>query len=529
MPTFTPEQLAQIQALMAKNSSSQDDSDDQGAALAQALKPDATPASATPAASDISNPVADVSQGIPQPNGGMNPQQLQAEIASNPGPIATIGFNPANPGPVDKFVDASKPAAPATDSDDSDEDEATPAAKTSAPAAPKATDLSSLLAKMQAPTPTQDDAPQPNPQMNALVQAQQQANAGQLAANLGRAGETISSGISRGAYKPDTAFYQDLSKQAQQPVANQLQKQAFAGTQTEQALKNYALADEKEKNDPNSGASNLARTVLLSSAKQAGMNLGDVSKLSASTIEKTFPSVAKLIDTQQNALTRKDIAEQNNLYRQSVLGTKQGQAQQKNFNTTAQALEQMRGSPAVSQAEKDLYASQKANSLATMYGDPNKLSQSQVQLLAAEVGKIAAGGVSSDHALQGITPNTLAGRMSTYTTNLTNNPTPANAAAFVKQFQDYTGALGKDAQNVITDRYSRILNPARRAQLTDEQNAALDSQYTNRFKTSGPQSTGPASAQQSGGVKMQGPDGKVRLIPSDQAQAALAAGGKLVQ
>lgn len=518
MPTFTPEQLAQIQALLAKNSSPQDDSDDAGSALAQAMKPnttatptsdDSTPAPAkvmTPGASadwspgqppvDASNPVADVSQGIPQPNGGMNPQQLAAEIASNPGPIATTGTNPNNSGPDDKFVDQSKSPISAPDADDSDDDEATPAAKAVVSPSP----VSALLSKMQAAQPTpQATSPgqDPNAALNQLVQAQKQAQANTMLANLGKAGETIASGFSRGAYKPNDAFYDGLTKQAQAPVEALQAQQAFKGTQTEQALKNYALADEQEKNDPNSGASNLARSVLTSSAKQAGMNLGDVSKLSASTIEKTFPSVAKLIDTQQQALTRRDIAEQNNLYRQSMLGNKQDQQQQKTFNQTGQQLEQMRGSPAVAQAEKDLYSSQKANSLATMYGDPNKLSQSQVQLLAAEVGKIAAGGVSSDHALQGITPNSFQGRMSQYTTNLTNNPTAANAAAFVKQFQDYTGALAKDAQGVITDRYGRILNDAKKSQLTPDQYSALKTQYLDRFAPkagASPQSSGPASA-----------------------------------
>lgn len=518
MPVFTPEQLAQIQALMAKNSSSRDSSDDKGSDLVSALAaPSATPAASdnstpvptktvTPGASadwspgqppvDASNPTPDVSGGIPQPNGGMNPQQLAAETALNPGPIATTGFNPNNPGPVDAFKDLSKGPAPASNDSDSDEDEATPAAKAGG-AVSKPSSVSDLLSKMQQSQPTQAPVTaDPNAGMNALVQAQKQAQAGQMLANLGRAGETIASGFSRGAYKPDNAFYEDLGKQAQQPVANQLQKQAFAGTQNAQALQAMQVADEKEKNDPNSSVSQLARQVMASTGKQAGINLGDISKLNASQIEKS--PVWKAIETTEQIKSRQAIAEQNNLYRQSLMGNKLGQQQLKNFNQTGQQLEQMRGSPAVAQAEKDLYASQKANSLANLYGDPNKLSQSQVNLMAQEIGKIAAGGVSSQAELDGITPHTLTGKMSQYTTNLTNNPTPANAAAFVKQYQDYAGALANDAQKTITDRYGRILNPAKKAELTDEQNKALEDQYLNRFKqqTRAPQAaTQPLTSQ----------------------------------
>jgi hypothetical protein len=135
----------------------------------------------------------------------------------------------------------------------------------------------------------------------------------------------------------------------------------------------------------------------------------------------------------------------------------------------------------MAQAEKDIYASDKADSLANMYGDPNKLSKPQVQLLASEIGKIASGGVSSQHELESITPDSLSGRMSVIVSKLTNEPTPANAAAFVKQYQDYTKALRGDAQKVINDKYGRVIETSKK-DLSDDQYNDLKDNYLNRFE-----------------------------------------------
>lgn len=266
-------------------------------------------------------------------------------------------------------------------------------------------------------------------------------------------------------------------------AVNQLEQQTQAkAEQTKQALADYQLADEKEKNDPNSSSSVLARNILQSSSKAAGLNLGNISKLSASTIEKNFPSVAHLIDTQAQAAQRAESSKDRLALLQGQLGVKANDKQDKALQSAQTLLESARGNPAAAQAEKDLYSAQKANSLANLYGDPNKLSLPQVKLLAAEVGKIAAGGTSTQSELEGITPNTLVGKMSQYVTNLTNNPTPANAAAFVKQYQDYTGALVKDAQKVIQDKYGRVIE-SRKNQLGPDNYQSLQDQYINRFKT----------------------------------------------
>ena len=152
----------------------------------------------------------------------------------------------------------------------------------------------------------------------------------------------------------------------------------------------------------------------------------------------------------------------------------------KTLKETQQAMDQMRGDPSTQQAEKDIYAADKANSLMKMYGDPNKLTKSQVQLVVGEIGKIAQGGSPTIHELEGLNPNTFQGNVAAAWGKLVNDPQPANLAAFVKQYQDYANAVTNDAENHILNRYSRIIDP-RRDYLSEKDQERLDKSYTHRF------------------------------------------------
>jgi hypothetical protein len=155
---------------------------------------------------------------------------------------------------------------------------------------------------------------------------------------------------------------------------------------------------------------------------------------------------------------------------------KQGAAMQ----TTSSMLESARGNPAVAQAEKDLYAADKAKGLANLYGDPNKLNPAMVNLLVSEVGKIASGGVPSMHELEGLTPSTLTGKMASVYEKLTNEPSSANAGAFVQQYQDYADSLSKDAKKIIADKYGRVIESRKRL-LHPNDYKALNDLYIGRF------------------------------------------------
>lgn len=157
------------------------------------------------------------------------------------------------------------------------------------------------------------------------------------------------------------------------------------------------------------------------------------------------------------------------------------------WNKTQSMLESARGNPAASQAEKDLYASQKANTLFNKYSDPNQMSNQETQLYATEIAKMASGGVPSIHELQGLNPNTLPASLSSIASKYANEPTSANAGEFMKRFKSYSDGLATDAQQVIQDKYGRVIETNKDA-IGPRHYAQAKDQYINRF-TAKPQSS----------------------------------------
>lgn len=206
--------------------------------------------------------------------------------------------------------------------------------------------------------------------------------------------------------------------------------------------------------------------------------------------------------------------------------------QNKAMQSVVTILESARGNPAAAQAEKDLYAADKAKSLTRLYGDPNNLDPRMVNLLVSEVSKIAAGGVPTQHELDALNPGTLQGSLASVWSKLSNNPTPANAGAFIKQYQDYSDALSKDAKKVIQDKYGRVIE-SRRKQLGEDNYGMLKDQYLNRFNSDESQSASNSTSQYSpppaGKIRVQSPDGRIGLIDASQKGEAIAAGGKVIK
>ncbi len=180
--------------------------------------------------------------------------------------------------------------------------------------------------------------------------------------------------------------------------------------------------------------------------------------------------------------------------RNTAQGTRSDKRQDDAMDKGIQLINTARGNPAVRQAELDIYNSKKADSLANMYGDPNKLSQPQVNLLVQELGKVATGGSPAMHELDGLKPGTLTGELSSVWSRLSNNPTPANAGAFVKQYQDYIHAITKDAQDTIAESYGRPVN-ALRQRMGEGNFKNLQDTYLNRFNQPSNASTPQLSTQ----------------------------------
>lgn len=300
-----------------------------------------------------------------------------------------------------------------------------------------------------------------------LAQAQQQAADSAPSPwlqALAGFGDAVAGRSPQGTAERFNAIRQQNAAAIMNPV---LQKQAMDAA----ATKDYTLQQEAgqsaKASDPNSAQSQAFRNTVSQLYPQIaaahGDNFGKLTSTDLDMILKPVQFDQKLKDDEaqrkENMDMKREAARAKVEEKAAAKTDKSDKDTGKLADSTQSLLEQLRGSPAAAQAEKDDYAAQKAQSLVNMYKDPNKLSNQQVQLLASEVSKIASGGVPTMHELEGLSPQTLTSKFAATMSKLTNNPTPANAGAFVKQYYDYTKALAKDSHKVIKDRYERILLP----------------------------------------------------------------------
>lgn len=344
-----------------------------------------------------------------------------------------------------------------------------------------------------------------NNTVDGLKKAQDEARNQINQDSIMRAVNTIAGGLAGSAYHAKTPDLSEGNKFYDQQDKDALQK-----------VKDFQDLGEQEKNDPTSSASVGARQFAAPMLQTLGIKLPD--NISYNTLEKISPMLTKAYDTQvstqeKSADLRYKYDMLNSIKQQGAV-SKQSAAQDKSLQSTQQLLESARGNPAAAQAEKDIYASDKANSLANLYGDPNKLNPAMTQLLATEVAKIASGGTPSIHELDGLNPQTLNSTFAGTWQKLVNSPTPANAGAFVKQYQDYANALTKDAQKVIQDKYGRVIE-SRKAQLGPDNYDSLKANYLDRFAPK----NAPATVQASGKVTVSNGSETYQIDPSDLAHA----------
>lgn len=183
---------------------------------------------------------------------------------------------------------------------------------------------------------------------------------------------------------------------------------------------------------------------------------------------------------QYHALTYKEQLDQQN--KQTELGLKAKEVGAKNQQDTQSLLQTSRQVGPVQQAEKDLYSADKADSLVRKVGtDPNKMDPTMFKLYSSEIGKIATGGVPTVEELKGLDPKALTGEAAKAWESVSASPTPANLGEFIKQYQNYTGALRGDAMRVVKQNNSRIIESKKRL-LDPSDYQKLNEQYVSPFE-----------------------------------------------
>lgn len=303
-----------------------------------------------------------------------------------------------------------------------------------------------------------------------LMDAQKARNSMQLLSMLGRAGSTAGAALAPLAtVKPTDAFFNALDKTAEQPVADVQERQQMAQQKAKTAMVQAGLKNELAKEDSESEISKVGREIAKKAAESAKLDLNIPDNISMSNLEKIMPGI-------ENMANRR--LQQDTLLRSKQVGA-EGKGQDKEDRALAQTktiLESARGNPEVMQALKDRYAATKAEKLIQSEYDPNKLTGEQVQLIISEVSKIATGGVPSTTEMKALSPETLKSKFGSLYGKLMNEPTPANAGAFIKKYESYLKTLKGDAQNVIDDKIGRVIESSKK-QLGESNYNALKEQY----------------------------------------------------
>ena len=310
-----------------------------------------------------------------------------------------------------------------------------------APAAQSQQDLINSYLKTK-----QDSSQNPQDLVAMLKQAQENENQKQLVHGLAQAATMLGQSIAH--QKQDTSALDKIGTGENQVTA--LQKQIQMG----QEQSNIDMAQKQR--DPNSALSIQGRELL----KKVGINVPD--NFSAADAEKLGLNYSNLLTQKSAQDLKKELAYEMMGSKESIAESKNAaggaNSQSKAYEKAVSQAEVVRGDKAVQQAKADMYAIKKINSLVNLNGDPNNLDQQQVELLAAEIGKVATGGVPTIHELTVLNPGSISKSLREAATKVTNTPTPANRGEFVMAMKKYADSINHDAQSTIKDKYQRALS-----------------------------------------------------------------------
>lgn len=339
-----------------------------------------------------------------------------------------------------------------------------------------------------------------------LEDAQNEKRWADIGANLGMAGQYIGAGLNRGA-KPNL-----------QPFQNQLKQNESIVTDFKDRIAN-------QKNDPNSAVS---KTFQEFAEKQLGHKFQGPQ--SAASMEAAMPYLFKGNEMELNRkLKEKEFGlkhEENmtkfaqvNAYKDMMHQEKVNDAQNKAYSGMRKDMETFRGNRGAQQAAMDIYSSNKALAL-VKNKDPNTLTTQDLSLLTSEIAKIAQGGVPSEHGMKVLMPNNLQTKYAEMQNFLASKPTDAQAGEYIKKNMKYLQDMQDTAQSTIDDFKRNIAHGYKNRVKSENYDEAMRDENLNQ---QGPR----ISNSLPDFVKVRAPSGDVHLIPKNQVEDAVKAGGKV--
>lgn len=280
---------------------------------------------------------------------------------------------------------------------------------------------------------------------DALKSAQQDASSRRMLANILSASEDIGHAISRSNQPLDKTFYNNMLKQADQPVENIKERRKAKDQEIGRKADLMKLKDAEDDRNPDSEASEQLRKIW-SSVVPNVRTIPGFDKLSAHDLIRS-QNVIELHEKAANALETA-----------KVKATQKASEQEKKALSqfTAMVHASRSQNASVQQAHRDIRAASKAMHLFDMYPDLNKVPVKLKNLLVEEIIKLASGKAPTKEEFKELNDPTIKEKMQSFFSKWGNKPTPAQVGPFLEDFKKYVEILGKDSAEVINSNIRSI-------------------------------------------------------------------------
>lgn len=485
---------------------------------------------------------------LPQPNGGLQGSALDEAIDRNPGPMATTGFNPSNPGPLDIRSASLFDRNSAQMNNQLAKGNLAPEQSAVRQLAATGKGAVDSPAALQAKQPTAQPA-LPNSGYgdslndSALAKAQEGANMSRLIGMLGNAGSTIGAAFSRGAAKP-VEIGNDLIKNADQGTKDILTRRDAADKDVSRQKNLIDLSNDKDKNDPNSEVSKLGRAIAVKLSQATGIKLGGMENASWSSLEKALPGLERYAGLMESANARKEAAAERK-------DSKTKESAEKQFLKFGESLDVNRArAGATGKVADKLNAAERVEGLFKQFPDGN-VPRTQTRELATSVAALLSSGGTGAAVSQinELVPHSLMGNAAGIAEWVTNQPVGAGQQAFMKLLAETAQREKEIAMNQLKrDRLAKIpafehlqkVDPDRFNNILTNTGQIKPEEYDQYKKgdridvtgglnkmTSGKSTT--SSDTPKGMIKVISPEGKEGMIPEANLKKALERGFKQVQ
>lgn len=381
-----------------------------------------------------------------QPNAGLEGEALQRAVGQAPGPVATTGVNPNNPGPADigpngpslfnrvsnqmqnQQVAGNLPMTTAPiDTPD----------KISDTTLKKASDIAEKSPDKTASKPTNSYGQLPQGASDELKNAQEARDRMLMIAGLGKAGSAIGAGIAglgAKALVKDNTDWSDITKMANNKVSDVLEKEKLTSEQLKDMTSQAQLAKLQAGQDPSSNESMATRKALenIPAYKKIIDHMGDQwDLLSAEDIKNNLANPLALYERSED---RKVQYAQMAQMKQLAMGQKLDTDTDKRFAAANKAItaETASSRSVLGTTSRTYNAAEKLQTLLAGR-DPNDLNQREIAEMARQMDAILSNGSPTISGMNKLIPSASAKDVSAITEYLTNHVQGANMGSFVTQ------------------------------------------------------------------------------------------------